>query len=122
MKAPGANGAASRGCGRRRGAALLLLALSAALVACGQKGALYLPQKGKPVPAQSTGSEQRPATPQTPPSSQLPTQPPTAPESQAPAPSQVPPPGQVPQSPPLPPIPQPLEDEAPVQPPDGSGS
>jgi uncharacterized protein (TIGR00369 family) len=48
MKAPGAQAAASCGAACRV-TPLLLVALLAALVACGQKGSLYLPQKGKPV-------------------------------------------------------------------------
>ena len=119
MKASGAQVAASRGGGLRCVTPLLLFALLAALVACGQKGTLYLPQKGKAVPAQSTGSGQRPATPGTPPSSQLPTLPPTAPESQAPAPSQVPAPGQTPQT--TTPPPDPTQEQPPAQPQDDSG-
>jgi len=78
MKAPGAQAAASCGCGLSRVTPLLLLALLAALVACGQKGALYLPQKGKPVPAQSPASApgQTPQTTPQPPDAQAPAQPP----------------------------------------------
>jgi len=107
MKAPGAQAAASCGCGLPRVTPLLLVALLAALVACGQKGSLYLPQKGKPVPAQSPASAPPPATPQSPPSSQHPTPPPETPA-----------PGQTPQT-----TPQPPDAQAPAQPPpDDQGS
>jgi predicted small lipoprotein YifL len=98
MKALRVDGAASRGCGRRRRIPLVLLALLVTLVACGQKGALYLPQKGKPVPAQP-GTAPRPATPESPPSTQLPTLPPEAPVSQPEAPTPATGPGQTPQTP-----------------------
>jgi predicted small lipoprotein YifL len=102
--------------------AVLLVLVAALLGACGQKGALYLPQKGKAVPAQSSGSGQRPATPGTPPSSQLPTLPPTAPESQAPAPPQIPAPGQVPETTPTAPTPGPPAEQPPGQQPDDGRS
>ena len=85
MKAPGEQPAASGGRDLPRVTPLLLLALLAALVACGQKGTLYLPQKGKPVPAQSPASAPPPAMPQSPPSTQLPT-----PSPATPAPGQTP--------------------------------
>jgi predicted small lipoprotein YifL len=82
MKSRSAHGAANRGRGARGVTALLLVGLLAALVACGQKGALYLPQKGKAVPAQPSDAAPPPATPGSPPPSQLPTLPPGAPEEQ----------------------------------------
>ena len=120
MKALGTHTAAGGEHGPARGRPALLLALLLALGACGQKGALYLPQKGRPVPAQPPAPSQQPASPQNQPSTQLPTLPPESSASPPDSGTQTPAAEPMPQAP-APPATAPDPAQT-TPPPDDSGS